>query len=321
MSRRLLKCRRICVISIGFLIILSFVVYSHYSNIIFAGNRMHGWMKNKVSQLTWSNIHCKNVDRWNASSKWPPIRVVGKQLMIKDGQSVFVNGMGCGTWLDGLHGVYPKLKLFGIDTHFGSVHHVRSLVNGTFDTRQPFELVDLTSDYHNFDHALIPGTLSILSRKQQCDTVSQILPMIKPGGSLYIGNNFEDCHNVVSSGKLLHMAKFTPLPQCFWSEVCLKERHDIAEIIYVNEEDAYDSQYLHPELKKCASAIFVYKAITIHKHKNKNPLYPSLKFPGQVKPHRCSKSNINNSKKSDHKMKESIKKAVREMKLKGLDLH
>lgn len=282
---------------------------------------MHSWMTNKVSELTWSKIHCRDISRWNSSSKWPPIKIVGNQLLMKDGQSVFVNGLGCGEWLDGLHSVYPRLKLFGIDKYFGSVHHVRSLVNGTYETRHAYDLLDLASEYHSFDHAIAPGTLSALTKQRQCDAVSRMLPMIKPGGSLYIGSNFESCDKVEGAEKILHMSKTEPLQLCFWSDICLKGRPDIAEIIYVHEEDAYQMPFLNPLLRKCASAVFIYKNIMITKHRDKKPLYPSLEFRDQTKPHQCSRSNIDGPKKPHHKIKEDIKKAVKDMKLRGLDMH
>lgn len=315
------NCKRVSLIMLTISLVSLTLFYAHYTKVLHAGTKMHSWMKNKLSVLTWSNMHCKGIERWSKDSKWPPIQAVGKQLRIKDGQSVFVNGMKCGEWLDALHGVFPQLKLFGIDTHFGSVHHVKTIVNGTFDMRQPFDLLDLAPEYKSFEHALMYGVLAGYSQQDQCNAVTRLLPLIKPGGSLFIGSNFEDCDTADDAKKHLSMAGIKVLPKCFWSKICLDGRQDIAEVIYVTEETAYTVPHFHEVIKRCSSAVFIYKSIIVNKQRNKKPLYPSLRFPGQSQPHECTRSDFITLSKSHHEIKEGIKKAVKDMKLRGLDMH
>ena len=308
-----LKCGRITVAGVFCAFVLIYFAYNHHK-------RVHSWVSNKVSELAWEKIHCLQVERWNSSSHWPPILQVSKFLRVKDKQNIFVNGLGCGQWVDALHGMFPKLKLTGVDANFGSVEYVKKLVNGSFHARQPYDLLDIPlEDDKGFDHALTHGSMTMLTKEQQCDAVKRMLPLLKPGGSLFIGHNLEECNEQMV--QLNSKTSINMLPQCFWSRQCLVERTDVAEIIYLKESDAYENPYINPLLKGCASAVFIYKQIMINKVKDKKPLHPNLEPHGNSAPHPCTHSDLLNSHHAHQKVKEGIKKAVKDMKLKGLDMH
>ena len=282
--------------------------------------RVKSWMVEKVSELTWERLHCKNVARWNASSKWPPVRDVAKILRIKDKQSMFVNGLGCGQWVDGLKGLFPSLKVTGVDPNHGSVHHVKKIANGSFYARQPYDLLDIPlEDDKGFDHGLTGNALNRLDKELQCDAVKRMLPMLKPGGSMLIGQNLEECNEAMV--QLNSKTSINMLPQCFWSRGCLAGRTDVAEIIYIKEGSIFENAFINPLLKDCTTSVVIYKHIMINKQKDKKPLHPNLEAHGKIDAHPCTKSDHSSPHKADQKVKEGIKKAIKDMKLRGLDMH
>ena len=46
------------------------------------------------------------------------------------------------------------------------------------------------------------------------------------------------------------------LPGCYWSEMCLKNRTDIAEIYYIKEKDLFGD---HLQIDDCYKAVFIKK--------------------------------------------------------------
>ena len=269
------------------------------------------------------DFHCKNKPKWDITMKWPPVKDVGEQLGIKEKESIFINGLGCGEWLQALHTTFPNTKLYGVDADPSSVSYVSKLVNGTYEITSPYQLDKLKlTESVTFDHAIADGILSIYSPEQQCLAVKQMLPLLKPGGSMYIGRNFEDCK--MNSGKYiteLKRNKINLLPRCFWSDSCLQGRPDIAEALYAYENDIYESYINKQEISACTTAVFIYKNIVISPDRHKGPLIPNSKLGLKSHKHECTRSTFLNSSKADHVVKESIKKAVKQMQEKGLDMH
>ena len=292
------------------------VIYFMYSN----RGPVQSWVIDKVSEFTWEKLHCRGVARWNSSSKWPPVGEVSNVLRIKDKQSVFVNGLGCGQWVDGLRFLFPSLRLNGVDANIGSVKYVKKIVNGSFHARQAYDLLDIPlEDDKGFDHAVIDHALSMLDKRLQCDAVKRMLPLLKPGGSMFIAHNLEKCDDT-----MVHLSSkisMNILPKCFWSKVCLIGRSDVAEIIYIKEGSLFNSVHVNPMLKDCTSSILIYKHIMINKQKDKKPLHPNLESNGKIGAHPCTKSDYSSPRHADEKVKEGIKKAIKDMKLKGLDMH
>ena len=277
-------------------------------------------MSHKVSEFAWENVHCKGVQRWNSSSKWPPVEQVSKMLRIKDKQSIFANGLGCGQWLDGLHVLFPSIKLSGVDPNHGSVKYVQKFINGSFFARQPYDLIDIPFDNEKgFDHAITDETIGMLSKEQQCNSVKRMLPLLKPGGSLYIGSNLEECNQAMV--ELNSKTSLNLLPDCYWSKQCLSDRTDVAEIIYIKEGVNFENPFANPLLKDCKTSVYIYKHIMINKQKDKKPLHPNLDSYKTFEQHRCTKSDHSSPHKANEKIKEGIRKAVKDMKLRGLDMH
>ena len=296
-----------------FTLLLFYFFYTKHSGV-------RAWVREQVSELAWEKLHCKNVPRWNSSSKWPPVKEVSVLLRIKDRQSVFLNGLGCGQWLDGLQGLFPFLELTGVDPNFGSVQYVKKIANGTFHARQAYDLLDIPlEDDKGFDHAITEHALNLLDKELQCDAVKRMLPLLKPGGSMFIGQVLEECNEAMV--QLNSKTSINLLPQCFWSRECLVGRTDVAEIIYVKEGSIFESPHVNPLLKDCASSVLIYKHIMISKQKDKKPLHPNLAVHGKLVAHPCTKSDHSSPHKADQKMKEGIKKAIKDMKLRGLDMH
>ena len=64
------------------------------------------------------------------------------------------------------------------------------------------------------------------------------------------------------------------LPGCYWLEMCLKNRTDIAEIYYIKEKDLFGD---HLQIDDCYTAVFIQKKVIISKgtdgHENPPPKY------------------------------------------------
>jgi len=305
-------------------------------------DKITNWLEGQVLGISYEERFCKHITKWTRESKYPPVSVVAKQLNIEDGDSVFINGLHCGEWLVALKGTFPNIKLFGVDKDSESIGYVQKLVNGTYKVSQPFEL-DKTGFTEKFDHAIIDGILSIYSPELQCKTLVQMIPTLKAGGSLYIGKNFEQCEdNKVVEKHLKKYVHVQVLPKCYWSQVCLVKRPDIVEILYSKEnhimknnvEEKIEGQSKDDanEIKKkkeellvdfslCATSIFIHKHITFHSKDRQNML-PDSKYIHDLHLHQCTSSETANSTNINRLKydKESIKKAVINMKIKGLDV-
>ena len=121
-----------------------------------------------------------------------------------------------------------------------------------------------------FAHAINYGGLKDLGNKEmQCNLVRELLRILKPGGSLYLGHNIEE-----NECRVLNKYSSVALPGCYWSETCLKNRTDIAEIYYIREKDLFGD---HSEIDDCYTAVFIHKKVIISKgtdgHENPPPKY------------------------------------------------
>ena len=121
-----------------------------------------------------------------------------------------------------------------------------------------------------FAHAINYGGLKELGNKEmQCNLVRELLRILKPGGSLYLGHNIEE-----NECRVLNKYASVALPGCYWSETCLKNRTDIAEIYYIREKDLFGD---HSEIDDCYTAVFIHKKVIISKgtdgHENPPPKY------------------------------------------------
>lgn len=288
------------------------------------------WLQGQVLGVSYEDRFCKHLNE-NKDSKYPPVNEVANQLNIKDGQSVFVNGLHCGEWLVALQKKFPNIKLYGVDSNPDSIKYVSGFVKGSFRHALPFELQDIKFDGVVFDHAIVDGTLSIYSSDYQCKSIRQMIPMMKAGGSLYIGKNFESCEGNTDIEKdLQNFLHVQLLPKCYWTEHCLKGRDDIVEILYSHENNMFPE--LHKERKSkqnemkdkllsdfsmCATSIFIYRHFVFldsNKHLKKENLLPKSKHEGDKHKHQCTKSESYNS--SSHK---KIHNAIKDMKLHGID--
>ena len=304
--------------------------------------KITNWLEGQVLGISYEERFCRHVKKWNKTSKYPPVKIVAQQLNLKDGDSVFLNGLHCGEWVVALKGTFPNIKLYGVDKDADSITYVSSLVNGTYKVSAPFELSESNfDDKLHFDHAIVDGVLSIYSPDLQCKTVKQMIPMLKAGGSLYIGKNFEQCDDNKEVEK--HIQKYLHvqvLQKCFWSQNCLFERPDVVEILYSKErnimhEDSLKTTSATPsEIEKtkgeliidfssCATSVFIHKHIVLASGKEKKKhLLPDSKYEAQKHEHTCTVSeSVNATKNKLNIDKEGIKKAVMDMKIKGLDMH
>ena len=293
-------------------------------------DQIANWIEGEVLGISYEERFCKHLVGWNRSSAYPPISTVAKQLNIHNGDSIFVNGLHCGEWLIALHDLFPDVKLYGVDKDSDSIQYVNKLVNGTFKQSQPFELHKLHFENNvRFDHAIVDSILSIYPPDWQCKTIKQMIPMLKAGGSLYIGKNFEQSGQYEHEQNLQRHSHVRVLPKCFWSKVCLLQRSDIVEVLYSKESTLLNSlqvadnladekDRLLVDVTMCATSVFIYKHITVDRQA-KNRLLPKSKYQSSMHNHPCTYSETMNE--TQDKISVEIKKAVMNMKMQGLDMH
>jgi len=293
------------------------------------------WLQGEVLGVSYEDRYCKDLNN-DKNSKYPPVNEVAKQLNIKDGETVFLNGIHCGEWLVALKQTFPNIKLFGVDQDREAVEYVSKLVKGNFSTAIPYELQNLKFDNVKFDHAIIDGVLSVYSPEYQCKTIRQMIPMLKAGGSLYIGKNIESCDgNTDIERDLERYLHVQLLSKCYWTKQCLKGRNDIVEILYSQEKHMFPE--LHEQIKSkqskmkekllydfstCATSVFIYRHIVLlepNKDLKQDKLLPESKHESGKHAHKCTKSQSVNSTQNKLFDKEGIKNAIKDIKLRGLD--
>ena len=139
-------------------------------------SKFSNWFHGQVLGLTFQDRFCHTT--WNATSKHPPVHMVAKQLNIKDGDSVFVNGIHCGDCNCALKHLYPNIVLYRIDKDPQSVAYVSTLVNGTYSISQPFQL-HTSAIAMQFDHAIVDNLLHVYTPELQCRAITQMIPLLK----------------------------------------------------------------------------------------------------------------------------------------------
>ncbi|XP_065656567.1 uncharacterized protein LOC105844630 [Hydra vulgaris] len=291
-------------------------------------DQIANWIESEVLGISYEERFCKHLSVWNKSSAYPPISTVAKHLNIRNGDLIFVNGLHCGEWLIALRGLFPNVILYGVDMDSDSVQYVNKMVNGTFKQSQPFELDKLDFGRNiQFDHAIVDSVLSIYPPDWQCKTIKQMIPMLKAGGSLYIGKNFEHSGQHLHEQHLRKHSHVRLLPKCFWSKVCLLQRSDIVEVLYSKESTLLDTLQVNDiaeekdriliDVTMCATSVFIYKHIMVNR-RSKN-LLPKSKYQDNIHNHPCTYSETMNA--TQDKISDDIKKAVMNMKMQGLDMH
>ncbi|XP_031557253.1 uncharacterized protein LOC116293896 [Actinia tenebrosa] len=245
----------------------------------FARNYVGSWIQGKLLSLKWESYvdtYCKKGKSLALGKsyteedylQWTP--KIGEQLGFENGHSIFDNGCGCGAFLSAFNQTYENVKLGGLDLSTGAIKFAREIFPDMKDNFKVGTVEDLSFVQDaSYDHSMTFFTFPYVSPEKQCKAVKEMLRVVKPGGSLYIGHNLEsDCKDKT------HIGIFT-LPLCFWNEKCLKDQDDVKEIYYVKERDLFGISKYCPE----KSAVFVYKkeAVKVPEHSNSytcNSKYP-----------------------------------------------
>ena len=345
----LLHLKKVLLVLCGFVVMVIFLFSTQYNpkqGHLVKGSLIHNgltsltdtisnWFENQVLGISYKERFCKHVVLWNKSSKYPPVQIVAEQLNIKDGDSVFINGIHCGEWNIALKGSYPNIKLYGVDKDPEAIAYVKELANGTYKVSQPFEL-DKSGFNVQFDHAIVDDLLHVYTPELQCKAITQMIPLLKAGGSLYIGKTYEKhITNEVVETYLAEKLHVQLLQKCYWSRNCLYKRSDIVEILYSKDIDLLNvTGHFNPyfvdinnkplDISNHSSSIFIYKHILLTSDKDlKNNILPVSKYSSHIHNHICTHSESMNATKRDRLNidREGIKKAVKDMKLRGLDMH
>ena len=226
--------------------------------ILFKQHFHHRFQKT-VFKHNWEDIHCrrKHANETKIEKSWIP--ELAKQLNLKNGTSVFDSNTGCNEWLTLLRKEYPKLIIGGAHVDQYAVEYAKKLFNDTPDTFGTISSdgkLDFLRDNMQFSHVINYGGLRDLGDKTiQCNLVRELLRILKPGGSMYLGHNMED-----KECRVLNKYSNVALPGCYWSETCLKNRADIALIYYIKEKDLFGA---HSQIDDCYTAVFIHKKVII----------------------------------------------------------
>ena len=239
-----------------------------------AKQHFHHWFQKTVFKHNWEDIHCrrKHGNETTVEESWIP--ELAKQLNLDaEGTSVFDSNTGCNEWLKLIRKQYPKMKIGGAHVDQYAVEYAKRLFNdtpGTFGTISSDGKINFLVGGAQFAHAINYGGLKDLGDKEtQCNLVRELLRLIKPGGSMYLGHNIEE-----NECRVLKKYSSVALPGCYWSEMCLKNRTDIAEIYYIKEKDLFGA---HSQIDDCYTAVFIHKKVIISRgtdgRENPRPRY------------------------------------------------
>lgn len=257
-----------------FLFLVSHVFFRSTTTHIFNGvsHKFHHWFQKAVFDHNWEDIHCRRrfKNETHVDESW--VIVISEQLNIKNSHAVFDSNTGCNEWLRSLRKKYPNLHIGGAHKDQYAVEYAKRVFN---DTPNSFYMLSEETgklslvDSHSYDHAINYAGLRELPKRIQCNLVRELLRIVKPGGSIYIGHNMEDNECQVME----KYANFVTLPGCYWSK-CLENRTDIADMYYIREDDLYGQ---HVDIDSCYTAVFIHKAVAfsrtrdgpVHKKKYK----------------------------------------------------
>lgn len=227
-----------------------------------AKEHFHYWFQKTVFKHNWEDINCrkKRANETVVEESW--VSELSKQLNLHiKGTSVFDSNTGCNEWLKVIRKTYPDIKIGGAHRDQYAVEYAKRLFNdtpATFGTIDPNGRLSFLTDSAMFSHAINYGGLKDLGDKRiQCNLVGELLRILKPGGSLYLGHNVEE-----DECRVLDKYSNVALPGCYWSEMCLKNRSDIAEIYYIKEKDLFGT---HSQIDDCYTAVFIHKKVIISK--------------------------------------------------------
>lgn len=261
-----LTCILSTIVIVACLFLLSHFTFHASTKHFFNGvkHKFHHWFQKTVFNHNWEDIHCRRKfkNETHVDDSW--VQVISEQLNIKDGQAVFDSNTGCNDWIIALRKKFPHLKIGGGHTDQYAVEYAKRLFNDTPDT---FITVDkytgkLQDDAPStmYDHAINYAGLREMPKGAQCTLVGELLRIIKPGGSIYLGHNMEENECEVFE----KYSGFVPLPGCYWSD-CLKKRTDIADMYYIKESDLYGP---HKDIDSCYTAVFIHKKVIINRVKD-----------------------------------------------------
>lgn len=267
------------------LFVLSHYFFSSATTHLFNGvsHKFHHWFQKTVFDHNWEDIHCRRrfKNETHVDESW--VIVISDQLNIKGSHAVFDSNTGCNEWLRSLRKKYPKLVIGGAHKDFYAVEYAKRVFNdtpGTFYTLSTEDKGLLLSQVpsHMYDHAINYAGLRELPKDIQCSLVRELLRIVKPGGSIYIGHNMEETDCKV----LEKYSGYVTLPGCYWTK-CLENRTDIADMYYIREDDLYGH---HADIDSCYTAVFIHKKVIFNRVKD-GPVNIKAKYKEHSKKYYC----------------------------------
>jgi len=216
------------------------------------------WIQQKLLALKWESYvkqYCLEgkslamAKSYTHNDYLQYVQKIGPIINFEDGHTIFDNGCGCGAFLAAFNQSYKNVQVGGLDLSPSAIRFAKEIFPDRKDAFKVGTVENLAFVQDNsYDHAMTFFTFPYVSPKHQCEAVHEMLRIVKPGGSLYIGHNLEsDCSKN-------HIGIYT-LPRCFWSEHCLNGHKEIEKIYYIKERELFGEVKYCPE----KSAVFVYK--------------------------------------------------------------
>lgn len=216
------------------------------------------WLQNKLLSKKWESyvdMYCRQGNSLALGKSYTEqdylsfTPKIGEQLNFKDGDSIFDNGCGCGAFLAAFNRSYKNVQVGGLDLSKGAIKFAKEI----FPAEKKNFRVGTVEDLYfikdkTYDHAMTFFTFPYVKPEVQCKAVKEMLRIVKPGGSLYVG------HNLETGCAENHIGIYT-LPLCFWNEKCLKDAKDVAQILYIKEKELFGVVKYCPE----KTAVFIYK--------------------------------------------------------------
>ena len=233
-----------------------------HRNIASMGKKFNAFFQKKVFKLKYEDVHCKLKSK-NLTLRYEKrVRLLAEQLKFKNGHSIFDANTECNYWLTAFKKMFKDIEIGGASFEEDAVDYAKRVFN---DTKNSFGLISKEKETHSrvfpfvegklYDHAIVYGGLQEnLNLPEQCSVVKELLQIVKPGGTMYIGDYVEKGTLCPNKSKY-----FIDAPSsCFWQEQCLQGL-GVAEICYIKERDLFDDF----SIDMCSIAVFIHKKVVI----------------------------------------------------------
>jgi 2-polyprenyl-3-methyl-5-hydroxy-6-metoxy-1,4-benzoquinol methylase len=178
------------------------------------------------------------LEQWDAI-----VRAHVARLGYKRGERIFEAGTAAGAFVDSLARQYGVL-VGGVDVAQDAIAIAQSRINGTFCAANSDHIPFVESA--SFDHAVSFAVLMYVDGvSAACKVASELVRIVKPGGTVFLGQINDPDMRVFASGRAEGMWGVSML---FWHRFAYLGGHEVVVIKYVSAKDALLPPSLPPSL-------------------------------------------------------------------------